>query len=302
MHFIDWMREFRTDLDIPRPYVRVRGGSAAVAVVYASRFSDAFFAQWLCAWIPWPATGVSLPSSCQRVPREYRYFQACRVLRPEFWNSMVQIREDVEKEGHQPQFIAGFLAQIRANHDICDLCLSGDVRWQGAEERQIRCSLSRQQRERVTRVMARAEEVQAGSHEQGSAFVLLGAPGTGKSTVLNEIVRLSVLQGWLVHLCTPTGALSEVFRRTWAFDARVRVDTFDGLFGYLKGDAPSAYRLVDPVMCIVDEIGLLGVRRYEYAMRCWMLADCRCIMLFAGDFAQGDVTLWRRTRERLCLL
>ncbi len=53
MTYVAWLRSFRTDVPVPRPYARVRGQAAAVAVIYASRMSDAFYGQWLCAWLPW---------------------------------------------------------------------------------------------------------------------------------------------------------------------------------------------------------------------------------------------------------
>ena len=61
--FIDRLRRFRTDVDKPHVYNRLKGNCAPVAVLYASRFSAAFFGQWLCAWIP--------------AAEWFSYFQAC---------------------------------------------------------------------------------------------------------------------------------------------------------------------------------------------------------------------------------
>lgn len=126
--FVDWLRTFRSELNVPKLYQRQRGFGCAVAVLYASRFSDFYCGQWLCAWIPWD-TDVRLPESCDRVPPSYKYFQACRVLRPEHWRCLNPIRTELEIEGHKADFIDAVLSRFQSANEICDLILSNKLDW-----------------------------------------------------------------------------------------------------------------------------------------------------------------------------
>ena len=91
----------------------------------------------------------------------------------------------------------------------------------------------------------------------------------------------------MVYICTPTGSLADVYRMTFKNHALVKVDTFDGLFRFLSEEGPNPYCILDAAVIIVDEVGLLGLDRFEFAFRCWTLAGKRATLIFAGDFAQG---------------
>ena len=286
--FISWLRSFRTDIPEPTPYERVRGKTAAVGVVYGSRFTDSYFGQWLVAWVPWSAAGIHLPPSAKMVPLHLRWFEACRKLRPEYWTSMSYIKADLEIEGHKDDYIRTFLAHVRANHDVCDMVLAGELVMPNfpASSAAKRLELCGAQLRAVQSVISAAKAVQEGTAETSGAYALLGPAGCGKSAALNEIINRCVTARWPVYVCSPTGALSDVYRREFFGHSLVTVDTFDGLFHFLTAEGPQPFCILDAAVVIIDEIGMLGINRFEFAMRCWYLAGRRAVLVMAGDFGQ----------------
>jgi hypothetical protein len=289
MNFVEWMRAFRHELDVPTPYQRTKGPVVAAAICYASRFSDSFCGQWLLLWIPWDLH-KKLPPSCDQVPADYRFFEACRVLDPLHWESNRSLRQELEVEGHKPTFVEGVLARFRAAHEVCDLVLKGKLVFHEPTEKTgiSYDQLNNSQRRFVMEVSTLTLRVQSGDQEYSSVYAMLGEAGTGKSTALNALVDKIVGQNFLVYICTPTGALADVYRLQYASSGLVKVDTFDGLFRFLSGEGPMPYCILDAALVIVDEVSQLGIKKFEFAFRCWALAGKRPTMVFAGDFKQGS--------------
>lgn len=135
------------------------------------------------------------------------------------------------------------------------------------------------------RVTSEVEALQSGEVDMCNVYAILGDAGTGKSKLLNTLIS-DVSKQYRVHVCSLTGALSDVFRSIFMSNLRVTVDTFDGLFGYNENAQPSPYKLLDCALVIIDEIGYLGKQRFEFAMRCNALAGNTCVFVLAGDFGQ----------------
>ena len=105
--------------------------------------------------------------------------------------------------------------------------------------------------------------------------------------MLNELISDCLTNGLLVAVCSYTGALSDVYRREFLSSGLVTCDTFDGLFRFQDG-CPSAFGLLGFALVIIDEIGMLGVDRFDFAIRCWGLTGKKWCLVFAGDFGQSE--------------
>ena len=163
--FIDWLRTFRTDVETPRPCNRVRDSCAAVGVLYASRFSPAFFGQWLCAWISADEWVLDLPPSYRCLPEDYVYFQACGALRPSHWLSQRLLVQELENEGHKPDFQAAWIAHVKGCHEVCNLILAKKLQWPPAANAPSdlpALQLSGSQQGFVAKVLTATSEIQCG--------------------------------------------------------------------------------------------------------------------------------------------
>ena len=282
--FVDWLRTYRTDIEEPRPYERKRGFGCAVALCFASRFNDFFCGQWLCAWVPWQSE-VEIPNVCERLPKQFRYFHACRLLRPDHWTCTSTLREELTIEGHRSEFIDAAVTRFQAVGEVCDSILAGTSTWSDAPLCQGSLKLYPTQEWFLNRVLQEIVEFENGITERCKTRALLGSAGTGKSAVLNALIE-KVSESSRVLVCTPTGALSDVYRSRFWSQERVVSDTFDGMFSYNTENNPSPYKLLDCALIVVDEIGYLDRPRFEFLMRCSALAGHCCSLVVAGDFGQ----------------
>lgn len=185
--FVDWLRQYRDDLEVPRRYKQTKGFGCAVGLLYASRLSDFFCGQWLCAWRPW-RTQPTLPEACLALPAEFQNFHACRLLAPEYWQDLRGLRADLQLEGHAPQFVAAVLAHYRAAAEVCDLILAGQLEWAEARGKDMAHDLSHEQVTFYRAVLSDLAAVESSAEEACVARALLGVPGTGKSRVLAALV------------------------------------------------------------------------------------------------------------------
>ena len=163
MCFVEWLRSYREDLETPRPYRKTRGFGCAVGVLYASRFSDFFCGQWLCAWRPW-SDWPRLPEECRRLPTDYCNFHACRLLAPEFWGDLENLGAELKLEGHRLKFIEAVKAHYHAAAEVCDLIRAGQLQWHSAAERPHVADLAPDQRGFYEEVLHEIREWQVPCH------------------------------------------------------------------------------------------------------------------------------------------
>merc|ERR1712032_1700236 len=116
-------------------------------------------------------------------------------------------------------------------------------------------------------------------------MALVGGAGTGKSFVASKLVEVAQANKLRVLIVTPTGALSDVFRRQHVAHPLVDVDTIDGAFmsDDPDNDDTQIFRLGGIDMVFVDEIGFTDDTRMAVIRDTWLKTGRRAMLLFAGD-------------------
>lgn len=118
---------------------------------------------------------------------------------------------------------------------------------------------------------------------QGKDVILLGASGTGKSTVINEITKRQTAKGLHVIKCAPTGAAARI----------VGGRTVHSALDYSIGIMPSNYeRNMIPAdiyhadVIIVDELSMVRIDVMEHLIRDAKLKKKPAQLILCGDFKQ----------------
>jgi exodeoxyribonuclease V alpha subunit len=93
---------------------------------------------------------------------------------------------------------------------------------------------------------------------RSKVFVLTGGPGTGKTTIVNAMVRIAAAKELSITLCAPTGRAAKRMTETSGRDAKTihRLLEFDPKNGGFKRDRD---RPLDGDVFVVDEASMLDV-------------------------------------------
>ena len=118
---------------------------------------------------------------------------------------------------------------------------------------------------------------------QGKDVILLGAAGTGKSTVISEAIESLEKKGLQVRICAPTGTAARI----------VQGRTVHNLFDYQIGVRPRNYErttvsadIEQADAIIVDEVSMVRVDLME-----WLIKDAKqkkkpAQLILCGDYKQ----------------
>lgn len=141
-------------------------------------------------------------------------------------------------------------------------------RWQDARH----FELADKQREAVERSL------------QSGMTVITGGPGTGKTTVVQTIIRLAEQEGLRILLCAPTGRAAKRLAETTQRKAKTihRLLVPDGHVGAMQVFEYNETKMLPADLVIVDEVSMLDMEMM-YHLLIALKPQCRCILVGDAD-------------------
>lgn len=119
---------------------------------------------------------------------------------------------------------------------------------------------------------------------QSGMTVITGGPGTGKTTVVQTIIRLAEQEGLRIMLCAPTGRAAKRLAETTQRTAKT-IHRLLGPNGYVGGHPVFEHDETNPLpanLVIVDEVSMLDMEMM-YHLLLALKPECRCILVGDAD-------------------
>ena len=114
--------------------------------------------------------------------------------------------------------------------------------------------------------------------------VITGGPGTGKTTVVQTIIRLAEQEGLRILLCAPTGRAAKRLAETTQRKAKTihRLLMPDGRQGRIQVFEYNETKLLPADLVIVDEVSMLDMEMMYHLLSA-LKPQCRCILVGDAD-------------------
>jgi hypothetical protein len=336
-----WLKKKHKDSgsDIPlEAYARtytVRGG-ALVAADMTRWTQDRFYGQWLMLHVPFKKPSELLPKSIRKLVPEHLKYLACALHNPHptarnVWASAGAIEDEMELEGHAPSFKQTVLAMIAANRSMISDYIEGRLKKTSADDKiddpgeiqtdapSTEVVLNWAQKsfvdavsESVDKSMNIKAETDPDEEDElrdksrmGKAHVLIGPPGTGKTTTAMGCIKHAVEVGGKVLVALPTAQLASRMREQLRDMKGLEVDTCAAAFALLEQSTMCLPTLGKYSLIYIDEISQMNTKDFERVLKLWDHVDKTPALVFSGDKYQmsgyGDERPWgSRMWQRQC--
>ena len=286
-------------------------GEKVVAAEMVTIFSDKYFGQWLLLHVPFRSAAAFLAEDIlERVPTRYRLFACALRAAPEFWRDAAEVRAHLELAAHKDNYIANALAMIAAQARIVEKYLHGELSLDdevpdpedatagilGAPPPVVaRPKFNRAQRlfeekalQRLDAVSAfrdaespeEIERLAAELEEQNSILLCMGAPGTGKTFVVDYLIQVAVGRGLRVLCALPTGQLACRMRQR---HLNIHVDTCHGAFGFFRPLQETLAFMADYDMVVIDEALQLSAEEFGRVDAMFLDTGKQALLVMMGD-------------------
>lgn len=119
---------------------------------------------------------------------------------------------------------------------------------------------------------------------QSGMTVITGGPGTGKTTVVQTIIRLAEQEGLRILLCAPTGRAAKRLAETTQRKAKTihRLLVPDGHAGAMQVFEYNETKMLPADLVIVDEVSMLDMEMMYHLLSA-LKPQCRCILVGDAD-------------------
>ena len=119
---------------------------------------------------------------------------------------------------------------------------------------------------------------------QSGMTVITGGPGTGKTTVVQTILRLAEQEGLRILLCAPTGRAAKRLAETTQRKAKTihRLLVPDGHVGAMQVFEYNETKMLPADLVIVDEVSMLDMEMMYHLLSA-LKPQCRCILVGDAD-------------------
>lgn len=119
---------------------------------------------------------------------------------------------------------------------------------------------------------------------QSGLLVITGGPGTGKTTVVQAIIRLAEQEGLRIMLCAPTGRAAKRLAETTDRKAKTihRLLVPEGVAGRRQIFEYNETKLLPADLVIVDEVSMLDMDMLYHLLQA-LSSRCRCILVGDAD-------------------
>ena len=122
--------------------------------------------------------------------------------------------------------------------------------------------------------------------KENKPLIVLGKPGTGKTTAVKKSIREACEKGAQVLFALPTGQLMCRMRESLRGINNVTVDTCHAAFKFDKPISEALHCMEHFDMVVVDEVSLIDKPHFEKLMKMWHAADQIPAFVILGDKQQ----------------
>ncbi|CAE7481979.1 unnamed protein product [Symbiodinium sp. CCMP2592] len=282
-------------------------GEKIIAAEMVSMQNDKFFGQWMALHIPYKRLeDLLLPDIVQAVPEQVKFLACALHWAPELWRNEARVRDFMALRAHREAFIETVIHRIRAQDFFIQQHLSGQLQRtenvavprsledlfeeraddlvftteQASFERNINKRVDQALRLRAEADDGEYERLAAIIEEHGSMVACSGAPGTGKTAVLDRCIRRAQRLGARVLIALPTGVQRVRMKQR---HPEAELDTCHGAFLFHKPLAEAMGVLTCYDLVVIDEAPQLFEEHFERLHEMWLASGKVPCLVFAGD-------------------